>query len=234
MIVSINQPAYIPWLGYFDRICRSDVHIVLDHVQFEKNSMVNRNKLKTAQGVSLITVPLKTKGKFNELAINTVEINNSQNWRKKHWHTIKFSYAKSLYFAEYKNVFAEIYATDWLHLNDLLKITTKILFELLGIKTKIIYSSEIKSEGKKGELVLNLCKEAGATEYISGPFGRDYLNKQSFAKEAIGIKFHDYQHPEYKQLYSGFEPYMSVIDLIFNHGPRSLEILTSNQSLSDE
>jgi len=74
LIVSINQPAYLPWLGYFNRVANSDLHVVLDHVQYEKNSFTNRNKIRTAQGFSWLTLPLKTKGKFGNLAINTVEI----------------------------------------------------------------------------------------------------------------------------------------------------------------
>ena len=98
MIISINQPAYLPWLGYFERIERSDIHIVLDHVQFEKNTFVNRNKIRTKDNVIWLTVPLSTKGKFGKLQINNLEIASQINWQRKHWQTIRTCFSRAKYF----------------------------------------------------------------------------------------------------------------------------------------
>jgi hypothetical protein len=229
MIVSINQPAYLPWLGYFHRIAISDLHIVLDHVQFAKNSVVNRNKIRTPQGSCWLTVPLKTKGRFGALAIQDVEIADEQPWRKKHWQSLKTNYAKAPFFAEHAPFFEAIYAKPWSKLSELMRAINDYLLHALGIRTPLRYSSQMVPRGKKEELVLNLCKEAGATTYVSGPFGRDYLDASAFAKEGIAVFFHDYTHPHYAQIFPNFEPFMSVLDLLFNHGPESLRLLSAGQ-----
>jgi len=226
MIVSINQPAYMPWLGYFDRINKSDVHIVLDNVQFEKNSVVNRNKIKTNQGWSWLTIPVKTKGEFGNLVIKDLEIDNTQKWQHKHYVSLLNFYKKSTYFGEHNIWLEQFYKKEWKNLGPMLDISLKYLIKALGISTPLLNSSEMVAKGKKSDYILNLCLEAGATTYLSGPFGRDYLDIDRFVRKGINVDFHDYSHPEYRQIYGEFIPYMSIVDLIFNEGPRSLEILT--------
>jgi hypothetical protein len=232
LIVSINQPAYLPWLGYFDRIYQSDVHVVLDHVQFEKNSMVNRNKIRTITGTQMLTVPVCSAGKFGDIPINSIAIANQVKWNRKHWQAIMQSYSRAKYFDKYGVYFEEKFNENWDILNILLKDITSYLLDQLGINTTIIYSSEMDVSGKKDQLVLNICKELGASKYLSGPFGRDYLSSSDFSSARIALEYHDYKHPTYTQCYDGFEKGMSVLDLLFNHGSKSLEILTSADSIS--
>jgi hypothetical protein len=227
MILSINQPAYLPWLGYFDRIYKSDIHIILDHVQFEKNSMINRNKVRIPVGWTWLTVPVKTKGKFGKLNICELEINELVPWQRKHWNTIKTNYNKANFFEQHFNFFEYIYSQSWNELYPLIADITEYLLNALNIKTRLIRSSELTPAKTKSDLIIELCMKVGATKYISGPFGREYLNKSSFSDNGIELLFHDYQHSEYKQNFKGFEPYMSVIDLLFNHGPESRNILIS-------
>lgn len=227
MIISINQPAYLPWLGYFDRILKSDLHIVLDHVQFEKNSVTNRNKVRTSTGWSWLSVPVLTKGRFGELAIDQIEINYMTKWAKKHHMTLRSNYARSAYFSLYADFFEDLYHQDWDYLAPMLHKSTSYLLQSLGIKTKQIRSSEYSPKAKKADLILELCIKAGATTYLSGPFGRNYLDEGAFAKAGIELQYHDYIHPRYDQCFDGFEPYMSIVDLLFNHGEKSLEILSS-------
>jgi hypothetical protein len=229
MIVSINQPAYLPWLGYFHRIAQSDAHIVLDSVQFEKNSFTNRNKVRNAQGWSWLTVPVKTSGKFGALTIADVEIANDRDWAEKHWATLRLNYAKAPYFPEHAGFFEDIYRRRWVKLHDLAWTLTEYLLEEFEIRTPIYFSSHMKAIGKKEELVLNLCREMGATVYLSGPLGRNYLREDLFTEQDITVRYDDYHHPTYQQVYSGFEPYMSALDLLFNAGPRGYEILMANQ-----
>lgn len=224
--VSINQPAYLPWLGYFDRILKSDIHVVLDHVQFEKNSMTNRNKIRTKEEWAWLTVPLRTKGEFGNLNINTIEIAD-QRCFKKHLQSLRLNYAKAPFFEEHFPFFEKTYAREWPRLNPLMNEITGYLFNALGSKTKIIHSADMGITSAKEDLVMDICKELGASKYISGPLGRDYLDRSRFEKEKIELYFHDYPHPQYTQTFEGFEPYMSVIDLLFNHGSSSREILTS-------
>jgi len=228
MIVSINQPAYLPWLGYFHRIAVSDLHIVLDDVQFEKNSFTNRNKLRMKQGWCWLTVPLKTKGRFGEL-INQLEIANDQKWANKHLNTIRMNYAKAPYFKEHIGFFVETYSHDWHYLSDLIHKTTNHILGTLQIRTPLRRSSEMKVGGRKDELVLNLCRAVGADVYLSGPLGRNYIREKIFQDAGIRVIYQNYIHPVYRQLHPGFEAHMSTVDLIFNHGPRSYEIMTAGQ-----
>lgn len=229
MRVSINQPAYLPWLGYFHRIARSDLHVVLDQVQFEKNSVTNRNKIRTANGWSWLTVPVKTKGKFGELEIDTITIDNTI-WMQKHWKTICQYYGKAPFFEQYAPALAAIYERPWERLTDLTtELNGYFLKFALGIETPLLYGSNLHSGGKKDELVLNICRDVGATTYISGPFGRNYLDEEKFRQAGIAIEYHDYVHPVYPQQYQPFEPYMSTLDLIMNCGGKSLEVMMSGQ-----
>jgi hypothetical protein len=229
MIVSINQPAYLPWLGYFHRIAVSDLHIVLDHVQFEKNSFTNRNKIRTKESWQWLTVPLRTKGHFGNLGINHVEIEGTSNWAKKHWAAISQNYDKALFFAPHASFFEQVFQHPWTRLNDLLWETTAYLLQAFGIRTPLRRSSEMDSQGHKDELVLDLCRKAGATHYLSGALGRDYLREPLFAEAGIRVSYQAYRHPQYTQLQGGFEPFMGAMDLLFNHGPDSLAIILNNQ-----
>ena len=227
MIVSINQPAYLPWLGYFDRISKSDIHIVLDHVQFEKNSLINRNKIRTDNSWSWLTVPIKTKSKFGDLDIRNIEIENTVQWKKKHWKTIQSNYLKSKFFSEHASFFEEVYNKEWFKLIGLIEYINNYLLETLRIKTKIINSHELNPKKNKSDLILELCQKVGAKRYLSGPLGRDYLDREAFKKARIEVQFQDYIHPTYSQAYKGFITNLSIIDLLFNHNTASLEILSS-------
>lgn len=229
MIVSINQPAYLPWLGYFHRIAVSDAHIVLDDVQFEKNSFTNRNKVRTRDGWCWLTIPVKTAGKFGQLSINEIELAKQRNWAVKHWETLRLNYSKAPFFPPHATFFESVYARPWLKLIDLTSEITGYLLAAFGIRTKLYFSSQLKVLGKKDELILNLCRQLGATVYLSGPLGRNYLREQLFHAQGIGVRYDDYHHPEYPQAQPGFEPYMAAVDLLFNAGPESLGVILKGQ-----
>lgn len=226
MKISINQPAYIPWLGYFDRIANSDVHIVLDHVQFEKNSMINRNKIATKNGPLMLTIPIETSGKFGDLSINIVQISSNKSWMKKHWNSIFFNYKHAKYFEDYATELEKFYLLENnLLLNDFLKNQLGFLLRCLGINTPILYSSEMNIKEKKSDLILEICKKIKATHYLSGPFGRDYLNIDDFYQSNINVEFQNYIHPQYQQFTEFFISNLSILDLLFHHGNDSLNIL---------
>lgn len=225
MIVSINQPAYLPWLGYFERIAASDLHIVLDHVQFEKNSFTNRNKARTKEGSTWLTVPLATKGRFGDLSINSLEFAANDPWAKKHWATWRMNYARAPFFAAYAPAYEALYARSWPAFMPMVRAFLEQQIGDFGLTTPLHYSSELGKGGTKSDLVLNLCRSVGATTYLSGALGRNYLDAASFAAAGITVRYQDYTHPHYAQWQPGFEPYMSALDLLFNHGPASREIL---------
>lgn len=235
MIVSIMQPAYLPWLGFFDRIAASDVLILLDHVLIDRNSktkFANRNRIRTPQGWTWLTVPIRSKGKHGDLLINEIALNNETDWAAKHWRAIELNYRRAPHFANYAERFHALYARSWEKLAALNAAGYDAFMETLGLNTRTLLSSEMDCSESKDALILELCRKAGASTYISGPFGRDYLKAEDFRAAGIELLFHDYDHPRYKQCFEGFEPYMSTLDLLFNHGPEALPILRRPASLS--
>lgn len=230
MKATIMQPAYLPWLGYFDRICKSDLLIVLDDVNMDSNSktkFANRNKIRTSQGWTWLTVPLMSKGRHGSLFLNNVEPSNEQPWRAKHYQSLRNCYSRSPFFCEHQIFFENLYAKEWPRLIDLISASTSYLLDALSMRCESVKSSDIKVSGVGSDLILDLCRHVGATTYISGPFGRNYLSANRFAQFGIQVVYHDYNHPSYSQVFPGFEPYMSVVDLLFNHGPKSQDILVS-------
>jgi hypothetical protein len=231
VIVSINQPAYLPWPGYFDRIARSDLHIVLDHVQFEKNSFTNRNRIRTPAGWCWLTVPVQTRGRFGTLTIDGLEA-AGDGWRRRHWDSLRCQYARAPAFDTHAGLLEGVYRTEWPRLAPLMHTLTGHLLEAFGITTPLRFSSDLAVTGAKDELVLNLCRSVGATTYISGPFGRTYLRLERFRQAGVTVLFHDYRPPCYAQAWPDFVPGLSALDLLLNAGERSREVMMRNQELT--
>ena len=225
MIISINQPAYLPWPGYFARILKSDLHVVLDHVQFEKNSLVNRNKIRTSNGWTWLTVPVKTKNKFGNLPIYQLEISNNSNWASKHLTALKLNYSRSPHCKLHIDFFDDLFSRTWTKFCPLVDSLNLYLLQVLNINTRLVKSSSLSLQHNKSRMILEICKNFGATTYLSGPFGRDYLDEQLFIENGIEIQYHDYVSRQYSQVYPGFESSMSIVDLVFNHGPNSIDYL---------
>ncbi len=221
-IVSIHQPAYLPWLGYFDRIQKSDIHVFLDTVQFEKNSFINRNQVKTSDGPVWLTIPVHLEGHMTSTIKDTMIPKNAY-WKSKHLKTIFFNYKKAPHFEEKYGKLATFYHNDYYGIEGLTSLSEVCWRSLdfwcqqlsLGIP-RPIKSSELFVTGTKSELVLNICKHLNADKYLSGPFGRDYLDDDAFRKAGIEVVYHDYQHPTYPQLWGDFIPNMGVVDYWMN------------------
>lgn len=227
MICAIHQPQYLPWLGYFDKMRRSDVFVLLDDVQYKKNEWQNRNKIKTPQGWQWLTVPVHHT--FGE-KINEVLINNATNWGKKHLHALVVNYSGAFYSKDYKDFFEGVYNKQWKYLCELNIYLIKKLSAFLGIKTRLIKSSELQVEGQKTERLVHICKKLKADTYLSGKGAREYLELNLFKSKNIKVIFQDFKHPVYPQMRwrnfgDNFQPNMSVIDLLFNCGKESLKIL---------
>lgn len=232
--ISIHQPGYLPWLGYFEKIARADVHVFLDDVQFEKNSFDNRNRIRNSQGWLWLTVPVLTKGRFGENILKEVEIDNHSRWAQKHWKSILMNYGKTPYFRAHADFFEQVYSKPWTKLLDLNLEIISYLLKTFHIETPLVYSSQIQKTGKKSDLVLGLCKQFKADVYLSGALGKDYLDMESFRKEDIRVIFQDYAHPLYRQPFSEFISHLSALDLVFNEGRRSLEILLQGNPKTEQ
>lgn len=226
MVVTIHQPEHLPWLGFFDKIRQADVFVILDHVQFRKNYYQNRNRIRSADGALWLTVPVLTKGS-SEQAINDVLINNqgSPRWRDKCWGSLVQCYRKAQYWSTYAEEFERLYCTPWTRLVELNEAIIRSLLGAFSIKAKVVKSSELNAEGRRGDLVLNICRRVGANIYLSGVSGQEYLDHDKFAAADIKVQYQEFHHPIYKQVYEPFLPCMSSIDLLFNYGPASLDVL---------
>lgn len=222
MILSAHQPAYIPWLGYFDKIVRSDVFIYLDTVQFEKNSFVNRNQIKTPQGAAWLSIPVKTKGHLNKALVD-IEIDNSQNWSKKHLNSVFLNYKKAPRFEECYAKLQELFQKEYRLLADLCWDQLDFWLKEIGIETKIVRLSDLSLKAKGSELILEICKHFEANYYLSGVLGKNYLKENDFRSAGISVEYQEYKQPIYPQLWgSEFLNYMSIIDFWMNTDKYSL------------
>ncbi len=222
MNLVILQPGYLPWLGFFEQMHRADLFVMFDDVQFDKHGWRNRNRIRTKEGFAWLTVPVNSSGKPR---VNEVLIENKHNWRKKHLGALTANYSGAPFFKDYFDELGEIIMQPHEKLIDLDVAIIFFLKKSLGIKTDITFSSKLSSKGSGAERVVNICRELGAKQYISGDAGRDYLNEEDFLKNGIKLTYQNYKHPEYKQVYKGFVPYMSTVDILFNKGKESLSLL---------
>jgi len=210
-------------------VASSDIFVIFDHVQFERKSWQQRNRIKTANGVAYLSVPVQKMSR--EAKISEIKISYEQgNALSDHWKTIELAYKKAPYFDKYKTVFEKIYSKKYVLLADLNVEIIKAVCDILGIKTKIILSSKLEladENMKKTEKVVNLCKKAGITHLYDAKGAEDFLDVSLFKMENFLITFQNFDHPIYTQLWGKFVPYLSIIDLIFNHGDKSLSIIKS-------
>jgi len=224
MILSVHQPHYLPWIGYFHKLEKSDMFVFLDNVQYKKREFQNRNKIKTPDGWTWLTVPVLTKGRYKQL-IKEVMVDNSKDWRHEHWKSIKRCYNRAPFFQEYYDVFEELYSQKWERLAELNIHVVKFLMSFLKIETPCFLESKFDIDATSTERIIQLCKHLKADVYLSGVGGKAYMDEERFKEEGITLRYQEFKHPEYYQLYGNFEPYMSVIDLLFNHGNHSRDLL---------
>lgn len=226
MLCAIHQPQYLPWLGYFDKIDRADVFVLLDDTQFKKNEWQNRNRIKTSQGWQWLTVPVCH---HLGLQIREVEPNSKVKWQRKHWQALLSNYGKAPYFREYADRLEAAYHREWANLAELNAFFIGELCDMLGMGAKLITSSTLPGDkGVATEALVNICSAVGADAYLSGAGGHDYVEEGRFQEAGISLSYQDYQHPVYPQLFGDFVSHLSVVDLLLNCGPSSLDVLRHN------
>lgn len=225
--IIITQSNYIPWKGYFDSINIADEFILYDDMQFTRRDWRNRNQIKTREGVKWLTIPVEVKGKYFQ-KINETKI-SEPDWGQKHWSMLLHNYSKAKYFNEYKKLFEDLYLNNKeVYLSKVNHNFLKAVCEILGIKTKMIWSDEFNLLEEKTERLVDICKARGATDYYSGPAAKAYMNEELFERENIKVHYFDYSgYPDYNQLYGDFTHAVSIIDLIFNEGPNSTKFMKS-------
>ena len=229
--VAIMQPTYLPWLGYFDLMDQCDLFVLLDTVQFERRSWQQRNRIKTAQGEGWLTVPVFSKGKRAQ-AIREVRIDRSTDFHAQHLETIRHAYRKAPFFDPPYHELANLLRTPQVHLAELTIEVIGWFKQRLGITTELIRSSALEAEGKRIDLLVAICQAVGATRYLSPAGAHVYLEgSSSFEQAGIERCYHSYTHPQYRQLFDGFLPYLSALDVVFNEGESSLSIIRSGRGL---
>lgn len=225
MNVVILQPSYIPWRGYFDQIRRADLFIFYDDVQYDKHGWRNRNQIKTAQGRQWLTIPVHSKGATDGVAIKDVRIDWSKPWAKNHLKALTISYSKAPHFASYTPWLASVFERRDEFLADFtISLTIEIAREIGIAHTRFMRSSEIPGiDGQKTERLIQILKHVGAAHYISGPSARDYIEPEKFAAAKITLEYIQYNYPEYPQLYPPYDPFVTMLDLLFMTGPDALK-----------
>ena len=225
--IAIMQPTYIPWIGYFALIDRVDEFVFLDSVQFERRSWQQRNRIKGSIGEIMLTVPVQ-KALRDKLRICDAKIDYTSKFVHKHITALQHAYGRAPFFKEYKEIIFDALNKKTSLLADLNIDIIKNLAKALGIETPITRSSKLSSTGTKDELLYNICCEMNAHVYISPPGSKEYIDSSKFFAEGVfSLVYHKYTPQTYHQLFGKFVPYMAVIDLLFNEGPKSLEIIRS-------
>ena len=227
MKIAIHQPQYLPWLPYFLKIEDSDIFILLDSVEFQKNGLQNRNQIKSAQGAHWLTVPVKQQ--LGQKILD-VKIDNKINWRRKHFQTIHHCYHKAASFKFYAPYLESLYEREWVNLNELNIELITMLMSWMNIHTPILRSSQMKAIGSSSDLVLNLCLEVGGSCYFSGLGGKNYLNQDAFQDAGLQIFYQDLKLPDaYPQMFPqvGFINHLSALDILFNCGESWRDYLPS-------
>lgn len=228
MVLTAHQPLYLPWLGLFHKVAMSDAFCLFDATQYDDNDFQNRNRIKGPNGVMWLTVPVKAKD-HHRLQITEIEIVEQDVWRRKHWKSLVWAYGKAPYFSRYADFFEETYRRSWRSLVELDIHLLTALFEILGLPKDFKRTSQLPCGGAKSEAILLMCRALNASVYVFGVKGREYADRAAFEAAGIGVAFQSYRHPVYPQQFGPFVPNLSVVDLLFNCGPNSLEILmTSN------
>lgn len=226
MILTAHQPVYLPWLGLFHKIALADKFIFFDQVQYVPKDWISRNRIRTPEESLMLTVPVLKKG-HRQKKIAEIEINNALPWGRKHWKSIETSYRKAPFFKMYSDFFEDVYNGEWRLLADLNYHMLKWYLLTLGIRIEIDRAGNYNFTGNKSDLVLDMCLKLGAGIYIFGELGKDYADSDNFLSKGIIPHFQSYNHPTYRQIHGKFVPYMSIIDLLFNEGPNSIDIIMS-------
>ncbi|CAA6606259.1 conserved hypothetical protein [Rhodospirillaceae bacterium LM-1] len=220
----VLQPGYLPWIGFFDLLRQADYFVYYDDVQFDKHGWRNRNRVKGPNGANWLTVPVLHSG-LGLQAIKDIRIDNSQPWRRKHITTLRQCYAKAASREPYFTELAALIDQPWEKLIDLDIAAASLIANWLGLTPPAYRSSDMLIEGDRNRRLINLCHRFSATTYLSANAAQTYIDIDLFARNGIAVRWQNYAHPTYAQQHGEFLPYMSALDLVFNQGALSREIM---------
>lgn len=221
--VAIVQSNYVPWRGYFDLIASVDEFVLLDDVQYTRRDWRNRNRIKTEQGTRWLTIPVEVSGRYTQ---NIDETRVAEpGWAEQHWSIVRQSYRDAAGFETVAPFVEEVYES--VASSSLSKVNRHFLEAIcrrLGIETPLTRSEDYAGEGVKTARLLDICRKAGASTYVSGPSAKDYLDEDAFADEGIAVEWFEYgPYRQYEQVHPPFDPQVSILDTLLCTGQAAAE-----------
>jgi hypothetical protein len=223
MILTAHQPAYLPWLGYFAKLAEADVFVLHDLSRFDRGGFVNRNKIRTATGTEWLTVPVRHADLRENRTLNEIEIIDD-GWRRRHWKAIQMAYRRAPFFQEHAGFLSDYYSQPYSNLTELCLPFLEHCMRELRLSKPIYRSSQLGlGEFDRTSIIPILCQRFSADKFVTGVHVRDYLEWDRAG--TVPIEVFEYEHPEYPQLHQGFQSHLSILDLLMNCGPASLEIV---------
>lgn len=227
--IGILQPGYLPWLGFFEQVARCDVFVLYDDVQYDKGGWRNRNRIKIPGGPHWLTVPVLLKGRETP-QVRETRVNTAQYWASTHVKTLAQYYSKAPYFQRYFPEFSELLGHPWEFLAPLDRAVIEWLCGAFGIRTPLVWSSELGLAGDRLERLAAIVRHFGGSVFYEGAAGRNYIPVDFFSERGVEVVFQDYAHPVYPQLHGPFVSHLSALDLLFNVGPDSLAVILGEGS----
>jgi hypothetical protein len=223
--IACHQPCYLPWPGFFYKVLRTDVIVLLDSVQLPRGtSWVTRNRIKTPGGQVWLTVPVKRKGRSLQKIMDT-EIFNERDWRRTHLESLIHAYKRAPFSADHFPFFKKLYAKDWHKLVELNLSLVRHLMAAIGANTDIVLSSELALDTKGTPLIVEICKKMEADVYSTITTSRKHLDEERFAEAGIRLDYYTFKCPAYPQLWGEFIPNLSIVDMLLSCGPKTRSII---------
>lgn len=223
--IAIVQSSYIPWKGYFELMARSDVFVLYDCVQYTARDWRNRNRIKTAQGLHWLTVPVVHESQKQRIADTMVA---EGDWARVHWESLRHHYAQSAHFGVFADRVERLYATcRFQRLTEVNRHFLEGINAMLGIATPLyVQEAHVGQDDSPSGRLLAICRAHGATRYLSGPKAKAYLDVGLFEKAGVAVEWMAYDYPEYPQLHGAFEHGVTMLDMLFNTGEAWADYMT--------
>jgi len=230
MIISAHQSTYNPWLGFIHKILLADIFVVMDDVQFEKNSFINRNKILQNNNEVMLSIPILTKNHTHK-TLKEMKIENTR-WQTKHLKSIEQSYKKSQQFNIVFEKIKKIYELRSNYIVDYTNAFLEFLLDYLKIDTKIVFASDLNIESKKLDYVVELTQKLNGDIFVFGAQGKDYADLQYLTEQKVLPYFQDYKHPFYNQMSKEFHSHMGILDLLFNEKQENIKDIILRDNIS--
>ena len=228
-ICVISQPRFFPGLHYLHRMLVADIFVIFDTVQYNPRHEENRAKLKTPNGTQWLTIPMRRVSR--DQLIQDTQLDNNQDWQSKATRTIEMLYRKTPFYQTYAPEILDILGQSYNTLPQLDWASWKPALDQLEITCRFVFASDLAVTGKGSQLLLDICTHLGADVYLSGAFGKEYLDLAEFESQGVHVDFHSYSYPTYPQRFGDFVPYLSYLDFLFNAGLDRELVLSGGEAL---